>query len=428
MNNIGHEQTTLAALASLPDWQQRIWAPERANLAAVYSLYGDTYALKPEELGPYVELPDGTVPDFYMPKLRWKHHYAPAIDFWEAPFYDRALLTCRHFGSRIASALRADDLTTAARFAGTFAHYVEDNACPGHAMDDTDLEIVKDLLPPPEELRRFPFHPRMEMSPPPFTLGDRAPHLMGCCIDELASAFVDRLVNMTLASRRTVLPFFQSFYDGNEARAEELNLANCRQAAALLADFLYTVTCIAGDRLNDAPEAPGSRSLTAMYPYRQTAWAPGPYAQTAPGELIGVNLDDDSRPVPCELLKNGKLETVQDALGATAYYEYDFRIPSGIYRQFACELGIHSSLGAKYPIVFTVYCADEMLVEHRQRHGDAATAIRIDWPAQGDRLRLVTNVPDDADVQRVNGRPVAPTGHAIWARPRLLTASDSRHD
>lgn len=420
MNGKGHELTTLAALDALPAWQQQLWAPERGKLAKEYSLYGDTYAVNPDELGPYVELPDGTIPDFYMPKLRWKHHIAPAVDFWEAPFYDRTLSTCRHFGGRIAQALQDEDLTTAAKLAGTFAHYVEDNACPGHAMDDTDLEIVKDLLPPPEELRRFPFHPRMELAPPPFSLDGRAPQLLGRSIDELASAFVDRLVAMTLASRKTVLPFFQSFYDGDEERAAELNMANCRQAAALLADFLNTVTCIAADRLDGETAAPTYRSISAMYPYRQTAWAPGPYAQTAPGELIGVNLDDTYQPIPCELPGESGPVVVAESLGATAYYEYDFCIPSGIYSQFACEIGIHASLGANFPIIFTVYSGDDLLFQHEQRHSEPAITVQVDWPSQGERLRLVTHVPDDADVQRVNHLPVAPTGHAIWAHPRLL--------
>jgi len=426
MNGIAHELTTLAALDSLPAWQQQLWAPERTHLAREYSLYGDTYAVRKAELAPYVELPDGSVPDFYMPKLRWKHHCAPAIDYWESPFYERTELTFRHFSEHIVAALRQGDVTTAAKFAGTYAHYIEDNACPGHAMDDTDLEIVKDLLPPPERLRRFPFHPRMETSPVAFSVSDRAPRLLGHAVPEAASVFVGRLVALTLASRATVLPFFQSFYEGNQERVAELNLGNCRRAAALLADFLHTVTCIAGERFDETAgeSVTAARSLIELHPYRQTAWAPEPYAQTAPGELIGVNLNTGYEPVPCALRYQvggvSRIEARPEALGATAHYEYEFRMPAGSYRQLAVEYGIHAELGSRYPMVFAVYCDDRLLHQDEKRPDEAASSVTIAWPAEGERLRLVTTLDPAIDVLRVSGRPVTPTGHAVWANPSLL--------
>jgi hypothetical protein len=421
MNGVAHALSTLAALDSLPAWQQHLWAPERTALAEEYSLYGDTYAVRQAELAPYVELPDGSVPDFYMPKLRWKRHYAPAIDFWEAPFYDRTVATFQHFAGAIADALRRGDVRTAAKFAGTFAHYVEDNACPGHAMDDTDLEIVKDLLPPPERLRRFPYHPRMELAPPPFGLEGRAPVLLGQTVADGATAFVNRLVAMTLASRRTVLPFFQSIYDGDTQRAAELNLGNCRLAAALLADFLHTAACIALDRFSASDrQVAASRSLVELYPYRQTAWAPEPYAQTAPGELLGVNLNATYEPVPCVVrAPDGQLQTPATALGATAYYEYDFHVPAGLYRQFACTVGVHATLGARFPLTFAVYGDDDLLGLAEQQPTAPASTLELDWPATCTHLRLVTTVADAVPVQRVNKRPVAPTGHAVWADPLL---------
>lgn len=191
MNNHGHAQTTTAALEALPAWEQAIWAPEKRNLAEVYSLYGDTYALDKKGIGPYVEFPEGDIPDFYMTRFRWKRHYDAAVDYWEFPFHARALRTLDHFMGRIVDALRAGSIVDAARFAGTMAHYVEDHACPGHALDDTDLEIVKDLLPPPERLRLLPFHSMMEKSPAPFSLDGHAPRLYGTLIPQASANFAE---------------------------------------------------------------------------------------------------------------------------------------------------------------------------------------------------------------------------------------------
>ena len=121
MVGTGHALTTLASIEALPAWQQALWEPRKKLLAEEYSLYGDTYHGHEVELGPFVEFPDGTIPDFYMPKLRWKHHYGAATDYWEAPFYDKALATFQYFSEQIVAAIRTDDITAAAQFAGTMA-------------------------------------------------------------------------------------------------------------------------------------------------------------------------------------------------------------------------------------------------------------------------------------------------------------------
>lgn len=425
MNGQAHALTTLAAMEALPAWERRLWAQETGNLAETYSLYGDTYAVRKQELAPFVELPDGSVPDFYMAKLRWKHHCDAAIDYWEAPFYDKALATFRHFSERIAGAIRREDIASAARFAGTMAHYIEDNACPGHAVDDTDLEIVKDLLPPPEKLRRFPFHSRMEMTPTQFSLSDYAPLLCGGSVAEASSAFVDRLVVLALEARRTILPFFRAFYESDPARSVQLNMSICRLAATVLADYLHTVTSIARARFEDhAIKALETKSLVGPHPYRQSAWAPEPYSQVAPGDLVGVNLDKAYEPVPCELRYRHGGDTrsvvVSNALGATAYYEYEFNVPAGIYEQITLDYGIHATLGAACPVTFEVYCGDRLLCRDEKRAGEPAGSAVLAWPADGDRVRLITTVAGAIDLPRVNGRPIAPTGHAVWAEPTLV--------
>lgn len=423
MNKEAHRVSTLAALDALPPPQQDLWRSERTALAGEYSLYGDAYALDPETLGPFVEFPDGTLPDFTMPKLRWKHHYDAGIDYWETPFYDRALGTFQYFTERIVAAIREQDLTTAARFAGTMAHYIQDNACPGHAVDDSDLETIKDLLPPPEQMRRLPFHAMMETSPAPFSLAGYRPRFCGNSIPEASSNLIERFIAMNLFARNAIVPFFEAFYREDKAQAAELNMAVSRFASEVYADYLHTVTAIATDGVGDKTEA-AVKHLSRMYPYRQTAWAGGPYSQLGPGELCGVNLSESYESVPCELLSldGEKIQAtaVPDSLGATAYFEYEFKLPVGVYAQFSVDYGIHATLGARYPIRFEIYAGNRNLWYDSRRAGEPAGSVLLDWPVDAVCLRLVTTVDDDFELPRINGRPTGLTGHAVWANPHLM--------
>ncbi len=424
MNNIGHKETTLAAINTLPAWQQKLWKTQKKDLAETYSLYGDTYPTNKKELGPFVELPDGTIPDFYMPKLRWKHHYDAAIDYWEAPFYDKALQTLNYFSKKIINAIREKDIKSAARFAGTMAHYFQDNACPGHAVDDTDLEIIKDLLPPPEHLKCAPFHPMMETSPIPFSIVSYTPKLYGTNVAEFSCNFIDRIVELNLNARKAVLPFFKSFYQNDEATATKLNMSICHFAAEVYADFLHSVACIAHEQSEKNSTASTVKKLAGTFPYRQTAWAGGNYSQVAPGELKGINLNNSYEAVPCSLsYKSGKtsqIKTISDALGATAYFEYEFRIPKKNYSKLTFDYGIHTDLKTLYPITFEVLCDNKCIFSDAKGSGDHASSASLDLPAKTEKIQLITNVADNIEIQRINNIPIVPTGHAVWANPTLI--------
>lgn len=427
MNNDAHACTTRAAIGALPRWEQAIWAPELKNLAEVYSLFGDTYPLDKAGIGPYIEFPDGTLPDFYMTRFRQKKHIDSAIDFWEFPFYDSAVRTFVHFTDSIIASLRAGDITRAACFAGTVAHYIQDNACPGHAVDATDLEGVKDFFPPPEPLRLLPFHAMMETRPDTFSLPAYHPKLYGLSVAQAASNFVDRFVGMVRFSRRQVLPFLESIYTHDTGRAAGLNAEICRFAAEVYADWLHTAACLAGNRFSEEEQAALSeRRLSSMHPYRLTAWAPSPYDQLGPGDLAGFNVDTSFNPVPCSLIvqtpERGKaIATLSDAMGSTAYFERVFSLPSGVYRRFCTDYGVHATLGADHPIVFEVWNDDVRLFRDVRLAGEEAGRVSIDWPAGATRLRLITTIASDVAVQRINDRPLRCVGHAVWGHPRLCT-------
>jgi hypothetical protein len=388
-------------------------------------MYGDLYPLNKKELAPFVELPDGSIPDFHMPKLRCKHHYDSGIDYWEAPFYDKTSATLTYFSKRIVDSLSDGDIISAAKFAGTMAHFFEDNAVPAHAVDDTDVEIVKDFLPPPPEMRCFAFHSEMERSPAPFDLNGYEPEPMGGSVDETAFLFIDRVVETTLFARSRILEFFKAFYVGDDAKIAELNLEICMYAAKVYADYIHSLNCLAFDRVSESSNT-ASKSLTELYPFRQTAWAGGGYSQTAPGDLVGVSLDASFHPVPATLkFADGEVSNLPDSLCGTAYYEYEFRIPKGVYRSFSFDYGLNAGMISRTPLVFEVFAGESILFQDEIAPDDFAKSAVVALENKCDSIRLITRLDESVDVQKVNGRPIVETGHAVWGNPRLRQIPES---
>lgn len=97
----GHRIITWAGMQCLPEWQKQLWNSELYNLSDVYSLYGDTYFTNKEEIGPFVRLPDGTVPQCAIGVLREKKHYGEANDYVRACFCRLYLYGYMHWYGKI---------------------------------------------------------------------------------------------------------------------------------------------------------------------------------------------------------------------------------------------------------------------------------------------------------------------------------------
>lgn len=412
----GHRIITWAALQALPAWQRPTWAPHAYALADEYSLYGDTYYTNKQELGPYVEMPDGTAPVCAVGVLREKRHYAHEVDYWESPFYDRTQAVLTYYLERIVGALREGKPQDAARFAGSAAHYIEDSGVPAHAADNGDLEFVKDYEPPPPAMVAFPLHSYTERSPGLFSIAGYQPRLFGQTPEEAGARYLDRYVELVLFARTLLLPIARCAYRGDDAAAGRLRLQAARMCAECFADYLFTATSIAAGRFEPAAvESLAMLKLTDRWPFRMSAWAPAPYFEPAPLRLRGINLDMARRPVPCEILVAGarglRRERVREALGAGAYFEYHYRLTGMAFRRFTARVGIHATLGAHRPIDVAVKAGDRTVFKGIARPGEAA--MEIDCRVGGCRdLRLIASGPRYTD-------PDGNDNHVVWARPRL---------
>jgi len=412
----GHRIITWAAMHCLPRWQGEFWSPELYDLANVYSLYGDTYWTNKEEIGPFIELPDGFVYTGEVGQLRFKHHYDLAVDYWESPFYDRCQQLLTYYAARMAESLADGNVRDAARFAGSAAHYLEDSGVPAHAAAHGDLEFVRDYLPPPPALGCLPLHGYTERSPERFLIDDYRPRLYGTTTEELGANFVHRYAEMIVFARGLLFPLARCAYEGNDEEAGRLRLKAARMCAYVFADYMYSVTCIGMGRFEQAgTTALSTIELTSRWPYRMTAWAPAPYFAPGPMRLRGINLDMDRQPVPCELLVRGDdgahAEQFEEALGAGAYFEYHYRVLEGLYRRFTGRVGIHAVLGAKRPIDIKVLADDTPVFEAVAKPGEPAHEIEVAVNGCRD-LKLIASGPILTD-------PDGSDNHVVWALPRL---------
>jgi hypothetical protein len=412
----GHPLITWAAMNGLPAWQRRLWQDRMYELAATHSFNGDAYSTHRKELGPFVELPDGTLPPWEIGCLRLKKNYAFAVDFWESPFYEQLERSLDHLFARIAGSIAAGDMARAARFAGTAAHMIEDSGVPAHAADHGDLEFVKDYLGFPPAFVCFPLHGYTEASPGPFRIDGYRPRLFGETAVEAAGRYVDRYVGLTLSARRLLFPLAQCAYRGAHRRAAALRRQAARACAEAYADFMYTATCI-GRRRFAAAECRSLRvlRLADRWPYRSTAWAPSPYFETGPLRLRGINLDAQRRPVPCALIvregRAARPRRFREALGSGAYYEYHYRLPRGVFARFTARVGIHATLGARRTVDVAVKMNRRTAFQATVAPGRPALDVELD--ARGCRdLQLIASGPWLTD-------PDGSDNHVVWAEPRM---------
>jgi len=408
----GHPIITWAAIQCLPDWQKTIWEPESRRLAEEYSLYGDTYYENVEELGPYVELPDGKAPVCQIGVLRRKVHLSQAKDHWESPFYDKCEEILVYYLKRIAGSLAEGAIRDGARFAGAAVHYIEDSGVPAHAADDGDMEFIKDYLPPPAGFRAFPIHAFTEKSCENFLLNGYAPRLYGLKPEDAGANFIDRYVEMVIFARSLLFPLVQCAYDGDEEKGMALRTQAAKMCAAVTADYLYNATCIATGKFEQVQrDGLSSLSLAPRWPYQMTAWAPNPYSEPGPRVLQGINLDMDKNCVACELRleePGGRTEVFPDSLGAGAPFYYHYRLPPGVYASFTSLVGIHAKLSARRSIKAEVL-ADGKTVFSR--------VIRPEEPAVS--IEAQVNGCRDLVLKTSGPQWDSPDNHVVWANPKV---------
>jgi hypothetical protein len=99
---------------------------------------------------------------------------------------------------------------------------------------DSPLSLLKELLPPPEELQKIQLHTVIEHSSPEFDLGSREPR------QESPERLLDRCYNIIRNNRAHLIDLVKLVYAGDEAGIDRYRLESARAGAELLADAYYS--------------------------------------------------------------------------------------------------------------------------------------------------------------------------------------------
>jgi hypothetical protein len=248
-----HELITRAALQSLPQALRQQWTAEASNLTRRYCLYPDIYAnADPAEKARLkIFCETGGRP---IHNVTWKR----AEDLQSLEYLLR----------NVSDGIRSRDGATAAQYAGTLAHFIEDSTCPAHALTppDSPLNLMRDLLPPPPGKADIRLHTVIERSSPEFNIDSRQPRSAGGTVSEAAATLLDRIYASIRVNRAGLIELVRATYSDDQSTMDRFRLKAATAGAEILSDAYFTAFSLSGAApIAHAGGAP--RELTGR-PYR----------------------------------------------------------------------------------------------------------------------------------------------------------------
>ncbi len=413
-NGEGHRILTRAALESLPEWERELLAPVKEDLEREYCMYGDDYFGHKAELGPYVELPDGRLP---MDPWEIRHFRkdGPGDDYFICGYYDLMRSTFTHFAAKCVECIRKGDITGFAKFAGTVAHVIEDCGCPPHAVGTTmgtDMKMLKLLSPAPDaKMMARQYHAVFEGQYEPFSI-DRTPRLMGLSPEEISFNLFERFTDMIENSITKILPMLDAFHK-DDARTMKARLTESGEfSSGVLADFIHSTLCVGRDRVDCGQKGKlASVNLGDYTPETRMGWMPFPYFYPEIRKAPWC-LDKDFNPIPLSLVVNGEETLFESGFGVGVPFKTTYTLPLGVYKKFSVQVGIHSKLGAKAGIVFTIMGDGAALATAGCPDASSSPCVSADI-SKVRKLTLTTSVLDGDKAWPDNT-------HSVWGAPVLI--------
>ena len=410
----GHKILTRAAIEVLPQWMQKLLDPERKNLENEYCMYGDSYFIDKERIGPFIELPDGRLP---MDPWEIRHFRkdAPGEDYYTCGYYDLMRCSFEYFADKCIETIKNNDIASFAKFTGSIAHIIQDCGTPPHAVGTemgTDMKMIKLLYPTADNKKMAgQFHCILESKFEPFSM-DYTPTLLGLSPAEISFNMLESFTDMLENSISYILPVLDAYYSDNEKMLAQ-KLSECgKLASEILADFIYSTISVATKKTgNSEKELLNSVILSEYTTLERTAWAPFPYPyceiRKAPWSL-----NEKFEPIELSLMVDGKTKTFDKGFGIGPPFEINFIIPQGVYKQFESSVGINNKLGSETGIVFKIIGDGKELALAECRHNNDSKMISAD----------ISNIEKiTLKIEAANHNNIWPSNsHAIWGNPKLL--------
>lgn len=403
----GHRSITEGALPVLPVWEKDFLGEELALLGREHCVIPDMVYTK-KEIAKYAMM-DNKPNQVYLVELHLPPNPPEAYEI------------LRYFMNKAVEEFAAGHVDEGARYLGTLAHALEDWGCPAHSVPgDNMFTLMKQFVPPTDEYRFVPMHGPIENGQFTVNLGDYQPKLLGTSVEEGAFNLLQEVQQSTIQARAQVIPIMQALYAGDEAASAAAQQKAGQVDAAVVADAVHTVLCLAKKHFDqEAIAALRQVDLSIRIPLEapnlaipQSAFFGKPYWGHA---TRGVTLRDGKIPVPIRLRTPDNAlgdKPIEDSIAVGTTATVTFLLPPGVYDHLEVWAGLHAELGAAGDVVFQIRAADGKALATAQVRGDQP-ARRLSVPLAGQtRIQLVTTA----------GSRDSTANYAVWARPRLVKA------
>lgn len=404
-----HGKITKAAFGALPDWQREHWRQSEAAFAT-YCLYTDM-GLENAEAKPYLVVVKGRL-----------FHYFPRENRED---YAMFLEGAERYVRLIVGRMRAGEYDEAAKFAGAFAHTLEDLGQPQcHALEGINgipWTTLDELFTPedrtwnraPQSIISLDDDPRFVVR-----LEGYRPQLLGMHPQEAAFRLYQRSCRLRQFARKALPAMLTRVYAGDLAGAVDATLPAAVEDAKLVADMFYTCFALAARRFGpEEAQALEALDLTSLVPIAAPALINRPYRFSP--LAYGCSVNAKREPVPLQLWQQDadgqKREvTVPKGIG-TGCCRFSYEIPAGVFREFRCLAGLHSQLG-QHPAGASLrlsvrFAGKEVFTSGVLSAGSAAQTVVVPV-ASGGTLEFISEGQKDPTANDAN--------QAVWGDPVLL--------
>lgn len=334
----GHVKITQAALGVLPDWQRSHWQASEEGFKK-YCIYVDM-GLSNVEAKPYLVVVKGKL-----------FHYFPRENREDYVIFSEGAERCMRL---IVEKMREGDYAEAARFAGAFAHVIEDLGQPQcHALEGINglpWTVLDEIFTPedqswnraPQSIISLDDDARFVVR-----LEGYCPQLLGTHIKEAVFRLYQRCCRIRQAARKALPAMLTRIYAGDVGGAVEANIPPAVDDAKLVADMFYTCFALASGRFEASEvKALEAMDLTSLIPITAPSLINRPYRFSPLAYGCSVNMKREPVPLKVWLQDSGnqKKEFVLTKGIGTGCCRFSYEIPAGVFHEFRCTAGLHSEL------------------------------------------------------------------------------------
>jgi hypothetical protein len=414
-----HWKISKAALHALPEWQHAHWRDlEDGFRFAQYCCYPD------------MGLADADAKPYLVVINKRLLHYFPRDNNREDFLFFRE--GAERYVRLIVGKMREGEYGEAAKFAGAFAHVLEDLGQPQcHALEGINgfsWTVLDELFTPEDQSwNRAPqsIIDLDEDSRFVVRLGDYRPQLLGMHAEEVAFRLYQRCCRLRQTARKALPAMLTRVYAGDVGGAVAATVSPAVEDAKLVADMFFTCFALAAGQFDPADAAVLEKlDLTALVPLAAPSLINFPYRFSPLAYGCSVNMNRE--PVPLRLWfqeGDGPRREVVLAKGiGTGCCRFSYEIPKDVFREFRCTAGLHSQLGL-HPsganLRLTIRFGGQAVFDSGVLAA-GSPAQKVAFPvAAGGTLEFISE-----------GRP-GPAGneanHAVWGEPVLIRL-DRRED